>query len=106
MTILSPGDIVTSVCEIGSSGGLMPPVPTGTQGVVTYIYPDGEMVSPFDGTDYRLKVKFPGHLNICRCLDGCHHVADAEVEKVEVTDRDIWDFFEGEGNEEDEDGNV
>lgn len=101
--IYTNGDVVESTADIGSSGGLMRSVPPGVKGIVTYVYPDGEMVSPWDGVDYRLKVKFPGYLNVCRCMDGCYHVAEAEVSKIEVTDRDIWDFFEGAERQDEED---
>lgn len=90
------GDIVKAVQMITASGGLAATVPVDTEGVVTYVYPAGAMVSPWDGLEYNLKVRFPGHLNICKCLDGNYHVGEFEVTKVEVTDREIWDFFMGE----------
>lgn len=100
MTIFTQGDVVEATAEIGSSGGLMRAVPPGTKGLITYVFPEGQMVSPWDGIDYRIKVKFPGYLNICRCMDGSYHVADEEIHKVEVSDQDIWAFFEGHEDEE------
>lgn len=91
--VLATGDVVRAKSPITPSGGLGRTAPVGAEGIVTAVYPPGQMVSPYDGHEYALKVHFPGYLNLCRCFDGCYHVADFEVEKIEVTDGEIAAFL-------------
>jgi hypothetical protein len=88
------GDVVRAETEISPSSGFGHPVPIGTEGVVSFVYPPGVMVSPYDGQEYALKVHFPGRVNICRCFDGGYHVGDFEISKIEVTDDEIATFLQ------------
>lgn len=78
----SEGDRVVAVAAIGSSMGLSTTVRPGDIGTVVQIHPPGVWLGPTTGQDYRLRVRFDNHVNLCPCGDGAYHTREVEVTKV------------------------